>query len=203
MEQVGTLVSMAVVGMLAGGLLLLVFDLARRRRAGVAADARRLLIVAGVYTLVLVTTGVTAPRRVLAPGEPDCVDDWCVAGGDGTLEAPGSVCGAGERNVWRVTLEVFDRGWGLGRAGAGASVEIEDGAGRRYAPCDGQAGDGPALSDRLEDGESFTVSVPVALPPGERPAGAVVHHAALPYALILGSGGALLHTPALLRLALR
>lgn len=202
MEQVGTLVSMALVGMLVGGLLPLGFHLATRRRTRVAADARRLLIVAGVYALVLVATGVTLPRRVLAPGEPDCLGDWCVAGGQATRESAGSACGAGEGNVWRVTLEVFDRGWGLGQGGAGASVGIEDAEGRRYAPCDGPTA-GEALSDRLEPGESSTVSVPVALPPGERPAGAVVRHAAFPYALILGSDGALLHAPALLRLALR
>ena len=140
-QKIGTLVAMTVFGMVVGGALPLVFNLARRRRQRAATAARRLLLVLGLYAAVLVATSLLTPRHVLAPGQPDCYGDWCVAGGQAARLATGSArCGPASGPVWHITLEIFTQSWASPKRASSATVAaIEDRHGLQYAPC-GEAG---------------------------------------------------------------
>jgi hypothetical protein len=160
------------------------------------------------YAVILISVALVLPRRLYAPGERRCFDDWCVAAieakpADGSAGAP---CPAdrGARN-WIATIEVSSDTKRIRQRAPDERVELEDRQGRRYQPCAAALprGTEPArlLSDALGPGESFYVFLPFRVPGSETPAGLIVHHGDIPGVVIIGADQSLLHRPALQRFA--
>jgi hypothetical protein len=192
-----TLLGSVVVVLLTLGWILLSLVLGRRRHARAAAWG--LAVYAGCYAVALSAAGLAVPRRVFAPGERRCFDDWCVAAKYAEPVAPAhAACGARDgAREWAVTMEVSSVARRVRQRARDASASLEDGAGRRYRPCAAPL-TAHALPDELGPGESFRVVEPFRLPAGAVPAGVVVHHGAFPGVLIIGDDQGFLHAPALL-----
>jgi len=160
------------------------------------------------YGVVLICVALAMPRRIYAPGERRCFDDWCVAAA-GVKPADGSTgasCqGDSSGRDWIATIEVSSVAKRIRQRAPDARAELEDRQGERYPPCAAALapGAGPArlLSDELGPGESFFVSLPFRLPRDKTPAGLVVHHGDFPGAVIIGADQSLPHRPGLQRFA--
>jgi len=160
------------------------------------------------YAATLICTALALPRRVYAPGERRCFDDWCVAAIDAKIaDGSSAPCQAdhGGRN-WIAAIKVSSDAKRIRQRAPDARAELEDGQGRRYQPCaaalpGGTGGRARLLSDKLGPGESFDVFLPFHLPSDKTPAGLVVHHGDIPGVVIVGADQSLLHRPALLRFA--
>lgn len=179
------------------GWILLSLALGRRRRARVAAWG--LAAYAGCYAVALSAAGLAVPRRVLAPGERRCFDDWCVAAQYvEPLDPAHAACGARDgTRQWAVTLEVSSVARRVRQRARDATASLEDQAGRRYRTCAAPLTP-HALPDELGPGASFRVVEPFRLPAAAAPAGVVVHHGSFPGILIIGDDQGFLHPPALL-----
>jgi hypothetical protein len=174
--------------------------------------ARRLATVLGFYlgcyAALLIGVALARPRRILAPGERRCFDDWCAAAitarpADGGVEQP---CESGRAGrVWIATLEVSSVAKRIRQRARDARAEIEDRVGKRYEPCAPalkNGGDSPlSLSAEIGPGESFRLLLPFRLPAGSEPAGIVFHHGDFPGAIIIGADQSFRHPPALHRLS--
>jgi hypothetical protein len=142
---------------------------------------------------------IALPRRFYASGDRRCFDDWCAT----TLRvqaATDTPCGPdnGARD-WVATVEVSSIARRIRQRAPDAHAELEDQQGRRYRPC-AASGSGKSLSDMLDPGESFRVSLPFRLPRDATPAGLVLHHGDFPGVAIIGADQSFLHRPALQRL---
>lgn len=169
----------------------------RGRWAKLKATALVLGVFVGMYAIALIGTALSMPRRELAAGERKCFDDWCIAVKAFQLQSGGSRC-SGAETVWVTTVEVSSDAKRVHQRAADAAIEFEDASGRRYPPCEQ-----PGLHnirDILGPGESFSVSLPLALGGGGQPAGLVVHHGAFPGLIIIGADQSWLHSPTLFRL---
>lgn len=62
-----------------GSLLVALAAALRGRRARALVILRRLGIVAALYICVLLVVSALSPRRLLAIGDDQCSDDWCIA----------------------------------------------------------------------------------------------------------------------------
>jgi hypothetical protein len=171
-----------------------------RRWQVVVRTSRVLGIFLAIYAAVLIAVGVATPRRFYAPGERRCFDDWCAAAI--SVRAAANSCGPdnGGRD-WIATVEVTSVARRVRQRAADASADLEDEQGRRYQPC-APAANGKSLSDPLDPGESFRVSLPFRLPPAATPAGLVLHHGTFPGVVIIGEDHTLFHTGALHRVAI-
>ncbi len=179
-----------------------VVRLARRQwgRAGRALGMLALLVAA--YLALVAAVSLIRPRLERARGAPVCFDEWCVAATGAALAARPAGCLA-RSPVWLIGLEVSSRAKRVTQRELAAVAEVEDGAGRRYAPCGpavSERGRVPTLWDPVAPGASFSLTLPFALPPGATPAGVVIRHPYTPGALIVGDDEALFHSPTLLRL---
>ena len=182
-----------------GGLVRLAVLALLGRWARLRSTATVLGVYLACYAAVLAIVALTTPRRVLAAGERNCFDDWCVAGVSVEPAAAGDAAGAvpaGER-LWVATLEGSSDAKRVRQRALDAHALLEDATGRRRAPCAAPLG-AHALADQLGPGESFMVEEPFLLPAERRPAGLVVLHGALLGAVIIGDDQSLLHAPTLL-----
>jgi len=161
------------------------------------------------YAAALILVALALPRRIYAPGERRCFDDWCVTAveaeiADGSISVP---CQAdpGGRN-WVAAIEVSSVARRVRQRAPDARAELEDQRGKRYQPCAAPLtrGTGPArlLSDEIGPGESFRVFLPFRLPGDATPSGLVLHHGDIPGMAIIGADQSFLHRPALQRVAL-
>lgn len=141
-----------------------------------------------VYALVLIGVSLVTPRRSFAPGERRCFDDWCV-----TADSARKVGGE-----WETVVVVSSDAKRVRQRGF-ASVELEDGRGRRYAAA---VEPEPPLSGELGPGESFRSRIVYRLPEGVLPAGLVVSHGSGPGKIVIGDDAAFLHPPALARVTI-
>jgi hypothetical protein len=158
-----------------------------------------------LYAVTLVSVALALPRRIYAPGERRCFDDWCVAAVEAKIAA-GAVCEAdGGGRTWIAAIEVSSDAKRVRQRARDARAELEDGQGTRYQPCGAglPGGGGPArsLSEELEPGESFHVFLPFRLPRDRTPAGLVMHHGDFPGVVVIGADQSWLHRGALQRLA--
>jgi len=171
-----------------------------RRWPAVSRASRVLGVFVALYAVVLLSAAVARPRRVYAPGERRCYDDWCVAAIGVRTSANACGPGNGQRD-WIATVEVSSVARRVRQRALDAGTEIEDEQGRRYQPC-APSGDGKSMSDALNPGESFRVSLPFRLPATATPAGLVMHHGEFPGDVIIGDDHSLFRMPALHRVAI-
>jgi hypothetical protein len=175
----------------------------RRQWPTAARRTRMLALFLALYAGVLICVALVLPRRFYAPGERRCFDDWCAAAVSiAPVENPTeSPCGPGNGGRdWVATIEVASEARRVRQRAAGASAQLEDERGARYWPC-AAAASGRSLTDVLDPGESFRVSLPFRLPSAATPAGMVVHHGDFPGVVIIGADQSLFHALALQRLS--
>ena len=187
------------IGFVLRGLYLL---LRRRwRRAGL--NFAVLLALGVVYCAALVTAALVGGQRVAKLGERLRFDDWCIAvekaatrGEIGGVSAP-----AGTR-FWLVTVEVSSEARRVAQRETNVWIYLVDAKGNRYLadpagqPALEQEGAaGPALTSRLQPGESFEHTEAFAIPVEAQGLGAVVAHAWFPGALIIGGSESVFHQP--------
>ncbi len=201
LQAMGTGLFLATVLAVVALLGITVARLARRqwRRAGRVLGMLALLV-AG-YLALVAAVSLARPRRERARGAPVCFDDWCVATTGAALGPRPTGCPA-RSPVWLIGLEVSSRAKRVTQRELAAVAEAEDGAGRRFMPCGPaipERGRVPGLRDPVAPGDSFSLTLPFALPPGDTPAGVVVRHPYTPGAVIVGDDEALFHSPTLLR----
>ena len=144
----------------------------------------------GIYALTLVVTGMVRPRRIYSPGDTRCFDDWCIAA-EGLTQS---------ENQWLATFQVSSMAKRVRQRAPDAWAELEDAQGRRYRSI-GPDTSGRQLTDELDPGELFHVSLPFEFPAGAEPVGAVIHHGDFPGVMIIGSDQSILHAPALMQFA--
>jgi len=162
---------------------------------------RLLGLFVAAYAIVLICAALILPRRFYGSGERRCFDDWCVTALTATPSTTSATpCGPADGGRdWVATVEVSSVARRVRQRAPDARTEVEDEQGKRYAPCAVTAS-AKSLSDELDPGESFRVSLPFHLPPGVTPAGLVVHHGDFPGVVIIGADQSFLHRPALQRL---
>jgi hypothetical protein len=161
---------------------------ARPQWSGMRRTARFAGLYLAGYAIVLITVALLMPRRLLAPGERRCFDDWCVAAL--TAERAG--------NQWVATIEVSSDAKRVRQRALDATAQLEDTRGRRYEPC---AAPSRSLADEIGPGESFRVELQFCLPKDAQPAGVVIHHGAFPGVVIIAEDQSFLHPPALAKVA--
>ena len=171
----------------------------RRRWDATGRLCRFLGLFVAVYAVALMCVAIGLPRRFYASGDRRCFDDWC-ATALSVQAATDTPCGLdnGTRD-WVATVEVSSVAQRIRQRAADAHAELEDQLGRRYRPC-AASGSGKSLSEMLDPGESFRVSLPFRLPRDATPAGLVLHHGDFPGVAIIGADQSFLHRPALQRL---
>jgi len=184
--------------------LLILISAARARFDRVGWWSRLLVSYFAAYALLLLITSLFSPRRVYAPGERRCWDDWC-ATAVRAVPAEASaipVCPATPNSrVWLAEIEVSSPAKRVRQRALDARAAIEDQHGSRYSPCAGWLTQGTTpphtLSDPLGPGESFSVFLPFQLPADRQPVGMVLQHGASPGLLIIGDDSSFLHRRAL------
>jgi hypothetical protein len=192
-------------------LFAIVVSALRRRAATLRRWARLLAIYLAVYAAVLLLSALLTPRRIYAPGERRCWDDWCttalrVSPGHNMASLPCRE--TPDIRIWLAEIQVSSVSKRIRQRAPDARAELEDQQGTRYSPCGAPlapeadsrpqgAGLWHELSDPLGPGESFTVMLPFELPANRQPAGIVMHHGDFPGVIIIGSDSSLFHRPAL------
>jgi len=169
---------------------------------------RLLLSYLALYATALLLTSLLSSRRVFAPGQRRCWDDWCTTGvrafPPDASATPVCPSAPGTR-VWLAEIEVSSAAKRVRQRAPDARVELEDQQGTDYPPCASWLGQGTnpphALSDPLGPGESFPVLLPFQLPLSQQPAGIVVRHGQFPGLLIIGDDNSFLHRRTLQRIA--
>ena len=157
-----------------------------------------------LYFVALVGFALALPRKIYAPGERRCFDDWCAIAVEAKPADAAGACPADPgSSEWIAAIEVSSLARGIRQRARDAHAELEDRQGARYSPCAPALAQSknPArvLTDPLGPGESFRVYLPFRLPAGRTPAGLVLHHGDNPGAVIIGADQSLLHTPAIQR----
>ena len=151
---------------------------------------RRLTVAAVIYLVVVYAVALAAPRRVLAIGEDECSDDWCIAVTD-----VGPVPEAAA-DTWDVTFRLSSRARRVSQRERGVVAFVRDGHGRRY---DGESGpSAPPFDALLGPSQSLLTHRRFFLPPGEPPGEVVLTRAGIPFpgCCIIGEATALLHPTA-------
>jgi hypothetical protein len=164
--------------------------------------ARGLGIYFACYAAILVGVALVLPRRVFAPRERECFDDWCAAGVSAKPAAAADAPCAAEpgTRIWLATVEVSSDAKRIRQRAPDARALLEDRSGKEYAACGAPLG-AHALADEIGPGESFAVVEPFVLPASAEPVGVVISHGAFPGILIVGADQSLLHWRTLLRIA--
>jgi len=168
---------------------------------------RLLLSYLALYSIALLLTSLLSPRRVFAPGQRRCWDDWCATAVRAVPDASETpACpSAPDARVWLAQIQVSSVAKRVRQREMGAWVELEDQQGADHAPCASWLGEGTnpphALSDPLGPGESFPVLLPFQLPTGEQPVGIVVQHDRFPGLFIIGDDNSVFHRRALQRIS--
>jgi len=189
-------------------LLLILVSALRRRSDRLRWWTRLLGSYLAAYALVLVLTSLLSARRVLAPGERRCWDDWCVTAVRAVPESvsASSACDAApNKRVWLAEVQISSVAKRVTQRALDARAELEDQQGQRYTPCAAWSGQGTSpphtLSDPLRPGEFFSVLLPFQLPSSARPAGLILQHGSFPGVLIIGDDSSWLHRRTLQRIA--
>lgn len=159
-------------------------------RATAGRVLRRLAVAAGTYLVVVYAVAAVAPGRVLALGEDDCSDDWCVAVTD-VRAVPEAAA-----NTWDVTFRLSSRARRVSQRERGVVAFVRDGLGRRY---DGESGAAdPPFDVRLDPSQVLFTHRRFFLAPGGAPREVVLTRAGIPFpgCCIIGEANALLHPTA-------
>jgi hypothetical protein len=156
--------------------------------------ARRILMrlagAAAIYMAVVYAVALASSARVLALGEDECSDDWCMAVTD-VREVPASA-----QSTYDVTFRLSSRARRVSQRERGVLVYMRDAGGRRYA---GEAGPADAPFDvRLGPSETVTTHRRFFLPQGTTARDIVLSRAGIPFpaCCIIGEANGLLHPTA-------
>jgi hypothetical protein len=160
----------------------------RRRALGLLSGLGTFI---ATYLVVVVTTSLVSPERVLHLNEPQCFDDWCVSV-DHVERAP-----EGASVAYTVTLRLFSRARGRAQRENGASVYVLDEEGRRYEPQEDS--EEVPLNVLLGPGESVIAKRRFVVPAGAHAPGLVVAHGRFPGMFIIGDNESLFHKPSVVR----
>lgn len=95
----------------------------RGQRARAARRLRTLGLAAAVYMGIVIGVSLFTPRAVLAVGEDQCSDDWCIAVQDASPMGDSAVA---------VTFRVASRALRVTQRERFVVAYVQDGAGRRY-----------------------------------------------------------------------
>jgi hypothetical protein len=162
-----------------------------RRTAG-----RVLMRLAGAavtYLAVVYAVALASSAPVLALGEDNCSDDWCMA-----VTAVREVPDAAER-TYDVTFRLSSRARRVSQRERGVLVYMRDAGGRRY---EGESGPADAPFDvQLGPSETVTTHRRFVLPPGAAARDVVLTRGGIPFpaCFIIGEASELLH-PAAVRI---
>lgn len=162
-------------------------------RAAAGRVLRRLAVAAVSYLAVVIAVALAVPGRVLALGEDDCSDDWCIA------VTAGRPASGTDANTWDVTFRLSSRARRVSQRERGVLAYVRDGDGRRY---DGERGPSdPPFDVRLDPSQVRFTHRRFILPAGASPREVVLTRAGIPFpgCCIIGEANGLLH-PAAVRL---
>ena len=98
----------------------------KRRRAGVLLRAWGVLI--ALYAIAVIAVASTLPLRVLAIGDPQCSDDWCIT----VTNVNHNVNASGTE--YEVDLQLTSRARRVAQREKGLIVYLTDARGNRYNP---------------------------------------------------------------------
>ena len=164
----------------------------RRRGRGV----RRLLVgwvsFMAIYLMVVIAVSLMSPGRVLARGEPQCFDDWCIAINGIDQQQNGAL------TTCVVSLQPSSRAKRVSQRENGVSVVLVDNQGRTFEPRLDPS-DTP-FNALLYPGESVTVRRTFDVPANAKGLSLIVRHHGGLGAFIIGDQASLFHKPTLMRL---
>jgi hypothetical protein len=148
-----------------------------------------------VYFLVALAVDFFRPQRVIAVGEPLCLDDWCLQVENVNHTSNGS------EDSCHLDLRVFSTARRISQRAKGAWIYLIDEHGQRYSP-DSDPSAIP-LDVQLGPQQSLTTSRVFTLPADVHKLGLITGHGG-PYCsmgiLIIGEGGCLFHKPTMIRI---
>jgi hypothetical protein len=146
-----------------------------------------------VYFAICCLSTVLTPRRVLAIGDPQCFDDWCIELSGATKTPAGPIV------TYQTSIRIFSRAQRVAQRENGAAVYLEDDRGVRYTALPNSS-DIPA-NILLQAGDSVSVTRAFQLPASARDVGFVFTHTGFPIQwFIIGEGQSLFHKEAITRL---
>lgn len=173
-----------------GSLLFAVGAAATGRRSTAASLLKRLAIAVVAYLVVVYAVAIASPGRVLAVGEDECSDDWCIA-----VSAVQSGPERTER-AYDVTFRLSSRARRVSQRERGVVVYLRDSTGRRY---DGERRPADATFDvLLGPQETVLTHRRFVLPHAASARDIVITRGGLPFpaCCIIGEATGLLHPSA-------
>ncbi len=148
-----------------------------------------------VYFLVALAVDFFRAQRVIAVGEPFCLDDWCLQVENVNHTSNGS------HKSYHLDLRVFSTARRISQRAKGAWIYLIDEHGRRYSP-DSDPSAIP-LDVQLGPQQSLTSSCVFTVPADVQKLGLITGHGG-PYCgmgiLIIGEGGCLFNKPTMIRI---
>ena len=170
--------------------------LIRRRGGGALRILRGWAISFAAYVAIGLIVSLVRPAAIRAPGEPWCMDDWCL-----TMQKA-QITATPEANTYRVDLLLHSRAGRVSQRAKGAWLYLIDAQGRRFA-ADPDASAVP-LDVLLHPQESIATSRTFRLPAGAHAVGLVTGHGS-PYCgvmsfAVIGDSGCLFHKPPMIRI---
>jgi hypothetical protein len=178
--------------------------------------AVKLLVIYGagivLYLGVIVVVSITSPQRVLAIGDIQCFDDWCVAVDTVTLA---SELGQGEHfakpigDFYVITLRLSNQALGREQRASSVAVHLLDDQGRTFdvspqgqGAYESQHGPVAPLTSTLPVGQSITIVQVFDLPNDAHDIGLTIEHPVgpSPGLFIIGDDASLFHKPTIVRL---
>jgi hypothetical protein len=155
---------------------------------------RKLGVGALLYMIVVTVVSVFSPRHVMALGEDQCADDWCIAVTDIART------GTGARDTYKVAFRLSSRARRVTQRERFVVVYMRDSAGQRYEATPGLGE--PPFDASLTAGESILTSRTFEVPAHAAGLGVVVAREGgfgFPGCCILGEG--LFHKPPIVYLS--
>jgi hypothetical protein len=193
-----------------GSIARILYMAVRKRRRDAARPAKALAAVLLIYFGVLLAVSLVTPRKLIPMGEDRCFDDWCIGAEHLAVSRTiGSGASAATANgiFYIVTLKVSSRARGITQRAKDAAVIAVDEKGHRYLPSsDGQRayddinGTGPAITNKLGPGDSFTTALVFDVPTDTAQVGLEVEHGVWPGRLIISDSSSFFHKPTLIAL---
>lgn len=166
-----------------------------QRRARALVILRRLSIVAALYVCVLILVSVLTPRRLLALGEDQCSDDWCIA-----VQAVRRDTTRGDVG-YEVAFRLSSRARGVAQRERFVAVYLRDERGHRYGPV--AAASAVPFDTLLSPGQAIVAVRRFMVPARAGAVGLVVAREGggwFPGCCIIGDEGSLFHRRAIVKL---
>ncbi|MGH9762255.1 MAG: hypothetical protein ACREDR_26975 [Blastocatellia bacterium] len=186
---------------------------AKKRGRDAARPAKILAALLVLYFGVLIAISAVTPRKLIPMGEDRCYDDWCIGAENLTVArtiGSGANAATAKGIFYIVTLKVSSRALRITQRAKDAAVVVIDEQDRSYFPsAEGQRaydainGVGPAITNKLGPGDSFTTTVIFDIPLNAAQVGLEVQHGFWPGRLIIGESTSFFHKRTLIALSTR